>query len=299
MKHGNNEPGDVDVSVSQQSDGAVIAELAKQAEALREVRSGRALAVPYAIVQTGHTVKACPELLSEKNRRTLQTIKSDLAFDEVPSFIAYVNRFKDERSRLFVLPQEHLFVGVLDYHPSMENRISAGKLDYPDMPEPCRHCPQLSLRKTPEAQAWLTIDKQWITQEDFVEFLNDHYFEIIEPEAASVLELARNLEVKNDVSFKGVQRSTDGGYNVKYEEESHTNQMHVPELLQVRFSLYEGSEHVDFAVRLHYRLRQGTLQFAIKFQRLEHTMREHLTSIRERIESETGLPVWSVRHGLQ
>ena len=91
--------------------------------------------------------------------------------EDVPSFAAYFQRFRDQDSMIFGLPEKFTFTGILDYHVAKDG--------------PARekgHQVVLELRQTARWKAWKGNNKSTQTQEQFAQFIEDNLPDIYAPD---------------------------------------------------------------------------------------------------------------------
>lgn len=211
-------------------------------------------------------------------------------FTEADGFTDYVSIFGDDRTRVFCDVDRRTFTAILDYHdPAAADHEGRRGL----------HTASLTLRLTPTMEAWLKLAQSPITQAALAEFLEDRYRDIAEPAGADILELAKTLEVKNDVAFKSAQRVTDGGYDLLYQETvaaraGQAGSLTIPTKFLLRIAMFQGAAtSLDLAMRLRFSLVNGTVVFRVAFLGLEDAIREEVERVREVIRAESGFPVWA------
>lgn len=209
--------------------------------------------------------------------------KASAAFVEAQSFIEYVNLYADAHSRLFCDVEQRAFTAILDYHDPASGD---------DLGRRGQHKATFLMKLTPEMEAWMKLAAEPVRQADFAEFLEDHYTDIEEPDGASILELAKSLEVRNNSSVKAVQRASDGGYNLTYAEDVSTG-VDVPSRFLLAIPVFQGGGLMRLPVRLRFRAAGGAVAFRIIFLDLDRMLRAEVQRVREQIAAETKRLVWA------
>lgn len=215
--------------------------------------------------------------------------KAVATFVEAQSFVGYVNAFADEHSRVFCDVAERKFFAILDYHDP-ETADGLGRRG--------EHRAAFELKLTPAIEAWLALAAKPVPQAMFAEFLEDRYQDIEEPEGAAVLELAKTLEMKNDVAFASTQRRSDGGYDLNYKETvqakaGQSGTMEVPARILLAVQVFQGGGVIRLPVRLRFRLSGSSLFFALTFLGMEDLLRDEVENVRGMIGGAIERPVWA------
>jgi uncharacterized protein YfdQ (DUF2303 family) len=205
---------------------------------------------PYVVVPAGARIESMEKLLPMPRR-----IRQHPKFREVGSFVAYVNAFKTEHSRIFVEFSETggAFMAILDYHA-------------PDEPAWCEHRATYDCPATVEWKRWCQNNRKEMPQQTFAEFLEENLTAIVDPPGAAVLEIARKLVAKTTVDFVSAVRLENGNEQFVYEERTEAKagekgQLTVPSELKLGVKLFQGGDTYELKARLRYRLREKKLVF--------------------------------------
>lgn len=269
------------------TEAAVVAGLAKENAMLgQEIRIQRTHpeGAPFAVVLQGDEQKILPLAIFDPPRKA-----AGVQFYETSDFIDYVKLYADASSRIFCDVEARKFTAILDYHKPDADDASGRR---------GQHTATLTLRLTPTMDAWMKLAAGPIPQAVLAEFLEDRHGDIEEPAGAEILELAKTLEVKNDVAFKGAQRAEDGGYNLMYQETiaakaGQAGTLTIPTRLLLSVQVFQGGKLVHLPVRLRFGLNNGAVSFRLTFLGLENQLRDEVRTVREQIETETGRAAWA------
>ncbi len=193
-------------------------------------------------------------------------------FHDAVSFCEYLKAFKDERLRIFADANRVLFHAVLDYHT-------------PQDPEFCQHTASLPLTYSPQWNIWVGSNDKWMTQADFAEFLEDNYRDIQQieasggktsPSAATMLEVAKELNLRNEVTFESKVCLKDNTRQFRFSEDMKTTgTMNAPpDLFTIKIPVFFGEPSVCIDCRLRYAISGGKLTFKYKLYRPIETKME-------------------------
>lgn len=154
---------------------------------------------------------------------------------------------------------------VLDGHEPTEVGGTAGWSE---------HRASLVLRETNPWTRWMKYSGVEQTPEDFAEFLEDNALDVRDPDAATLIEVARNIEVHKDVSFQSVTRPTSGGRRLHYDETvtarvGESGAIDVPETLTLALAPWEGVDPFAVTAQFKFRLRAGRLHLSYTLVRPE------------------------------
>jgi uncharacterized protein YfdQ (DUF2303 family) len=190
----------------------------------------------------------------------------------VQSFIAYVNAHADEEhSTVWVHPTEGRVVCVLNDH-------SAESAEWGD------HRVELTLLVTDEWKFWLARDGQLTGQEEFAEHIEDGVRQIVEPEAATMLEIAQSIHATTKASFRSATRLADGEVQMAYDEEVEASagrkgELSIPREFVLALPPFVGEEPYKLTARLRYRLNSGTLRIGYRLDQPDAVVRDALEHI--------------------
>ena len=238
-----------------------------------------------AVVPAGATVK----LLSfgsgeDRYRAGLAPVRpeGEVFFDDTNSFIRYVVRHFGSQSEIYVDQQKQNIIAVLDWHD--------------EKPGWGLHRATLKFRPDPDWQAWGKIDRRLMSQQDFVEFLEDQREDIISPSAAAVMEACASLEVTTSATFSSRIRLSDGTTAFSYSEDQKTGQVKVPKEVKLKLCPFFGSEPFEVCARVRTSIKEQKLTFKVLVDRphkvIEAAMETEANKIREAVQS-MGIPVFN------
>lgn len=215
-------------------------------------------------------------------------VKTAVVVDQRASLSAYVNRFSDIRSILIADYDAGSIKAVLDWH--FDNAVfEGGSLD----PQPREHTCTLKLRPSEEFKRWAEMENSFHGQAEFAAFLEENAVDVIDPEPAVLIEISRDLEGTQGVTFKSSTRLENGDRSFVYETETRAKgDIKVPREFVLSIPLYDGEEPVPLRCAFRWRINSGQLQMGFVWRRVEYQRRAHFAQIATAASEETGRPVF-------
>lgn len=227
---------------------------------------------------------------------------------DLDSFIAHVNRFKDSGSALFALEDMAApkLQAVLDYHhPTGAGEARFGK-----------HRSVYGFPLSSEWKAWHEQDGMSMSQGEFAAFLEDRIVDVIVPPdldddpgltklaeqvgagfagPTRLLALARSMQISAQQTVKNAQNLSTGEISVQYEEvhgDGAGAPIKVPGLFLIVIPIFHAGQPYRLAARLRYRLAGGKIAWSYKLYRPDLSFRDAFTAAVWRARDDTALPLF-------
>ena len=231
----------------------------------------------YAVVPKNHEVKSLEEFLPRPLR-----IAQDAVLHDAESFIAYVNGFKNQTSRVFFDGELESFAAALDYHD-----VGA--------PSWCTHSATFRPRRSVEFITWMDSNRKVMSQVDFARFIEENTPDIVEPSSAQFLEMALSFEAKKSVEFSSGIRLKNGQIQLQYDEvirgSACKGTLEIPEQFVLGVAIHVNGPAYRIPARLRWRLQDGKAWFWYEIVRPHKFIEDALREIRERVAKETTIPL--------
>lgn len=236
---------------------------------------------PALIIPENHKLVYLESAVFNEHRQAPERKTGNVQVQQAASFLEYWSLYADEDSRAFADPASGTVLAILDYHHSSAERTARwGK-----------HRVTLTLTKTDEWKTWKAQDGKPQSQSDFADFLEDNAPDIIEPNAATFVEAARDLRAKSEVNFQSAQVAKDGSINFAYQEETKGSfgkaNMEIPERFTIAVPVFDGMDKVKAQARLRYRINQGKLTMWYSLHRADYHEREAFQLVVDQIQEKT------------
>lgn len=233
----------------------------------------------YALVPKGAAIMSLEAFCAAPAR-----IRTTVKLYEAASFTKYLTAFKDSGTAIFADREKLTLVGFLDYHQSAQ------------APRWCSHNAWLVLRRTEAWVRWTNANGKRMDQVTFASFLEDNLVDIASPDGATLLEMAKNFEIKRDVAFSSAVRLDNGQHQFTYVEEgtgtSQKGQITIPDRFVLGLAPVEGVEPYRVDARLRYRMQDGKLAIWFDLLRPEDYLKAAFESVVVFVKAQTGLDVF-------
>lgn len=189
-------------------------------------------------------------------------VRQCITMHDRDSFTAYVNRFKSPATQIFAEPGfigggQAKFVAVIDYHA-------------PDKADHGQHIATFAPRYSEPWRRWQAICAQPLKQAEFAEFIEEVRDDIVEPDAARLLDIVRTFKASKRVEFDSLTYQPNGDVKLCYDErtEQKGSSGPLPEVMQLGIPIYFKGSAYKVPVLIRYRVEQG-VKFALKIDRAE------------------------------
>jgi uncharacterized protein YfdQ (DUF2303 family) len=199
-------------------------------------------------------------------------------FEDGDSLIEYANRFDDGQRVLCASTKTGSVVIALDYHVSATDMVNRD------------HTAAWQMEKSEEFKAWESWEGTLHEQEDFIRFLEENSGDVVLPDAATLLDLARDFAAIKTVHFKSSKRLASGDREFEYRDETQTaDRIKVPEKIILNIPIWEGEDPTEVVCLFRYRMREGALKLGYEFHRVKPVMRASFKLAVTRVAEATGL----------
>lgn len=197
-----------------------------------------------------------PEHTGTPNRKSGTTTVRDTG-----SFLTYFGKHSDPNTEVYADTEQLTITAVLDAHTA-------------DTPRWAGHRLTLALRTTKAWTEWLAASGRLMDQEAFANFLEDHLPDLLEPDAATMLEVAQSIQAATKANFQSGTRLTSGERRLVYTEETTAKagsrgELTIPETFVIGLKPFEGADGYRLTARFRYRIHSGNLQLGYKLERPE------------------------------
>lgn len=202
------------------------------------------------------------------------------------SYVDAVKRYENVQQITYVDQPNSRLVTVLN--PTWPEPVDSEQWDRA-VPGHSDHRVSLKLRHTPEFLAWMA-GQGLHEQTDFARRMQDGELEIVEPAAATMLEIAETFHATGESVFKSASRLQDGRRQFRFEEDSTAKAgadgtVEIPERFTIAMPIYVGGERYQMQCRLTWQLRP-TFRIGYTFIRPEVVLDHAFTSMVEEVTAE-------------
>lgn len=290
--------------------------------------AGHEAPVQIMLVPKGLEAKSVRPFLEEYRQRPDRR-EGTAVMQDLDSFIALTNRFKDDNTALFADASgtSPSLLAVLDYHERVNILPALGDTEglaefHPDaLPRFGRHRVLYEFPLSDEWKAWTTNNGRKMTQTEFASFLEDRGIDILPPptfegeisEADAhlqrlatlingrfagperLMDLSRSLAVHENAKVAAATNLSSGEGSITFETE-HTDsagqKLEVPNLFCVAIPVFEHGARYRVVVRLRYRKNGSSLNWFYDLYRADTVFDDALRQACAKAREETGLPLF-------
>jgi uncharacterized protein YfdQ (DUF2303 family) len=264
------------------------------------INAGIAMAKPFEIngrpavmLPEGGSLKLLPELMETPER-----IKKTVNLRTIEAFIEYHNRYSNADSTIFANIDEGRFQSVLDYHTA------------PDFADNCDHIAVYTCPETREWQEWKAKSEEWMSQESFAIFLQDHHLQIFKPtpdefkpeeldvvldklpDSTRMIEIAKTLQVTSESKAISGQNLHNGAMKISYTDEvdgraGPNSDIEIPTYFLLGIQLFKGGKHYMVLCRLKYRKDGPSIRLRYELVRPYKAHERAVLDVITRLKGET------------
>lgn len=195
------------------------------------------------------------------------------------SFVNYVNRHAHRGTEVYAHTNTSKVVALIDSHEG------AGL-----NPGWQKHRVSLDLEHSKPWLAWTKADGTLFEQAEFADFIDDRWNDVIDPEPARMVDIARTFQANTKVSFESALREASGDVNLQFVEDTtakagQKGNIEIPARIQLALRPYVGGPIYSIWASFRYRLRSGQVFLGFKLERpesiLEAAFADIVTEIRD------------------
>lgn len=202
----------------------------------------------------------------------------------VTSLTNYVNRFKNDDTVTFADIKTNRIISVIDYHKKPKDGADPSA-------RMGQHSVILHLPFSLEWDVWMKSNDTLMKHIEFAAFLEENSFDVTKPAGADLLELCRDLQVKQDMNFSASIRMGDAA-SVSYSKDADAttkDNIALPISFDLSIPVYFGEENVPMTAWMRRRIGDGKLSLGYKITRAEAVRQREFNRIVGEIESATGV----------
>jgi uncharacterized protein YfdQ (DUF2303 family) len=259
-----------------QTESEVVADLTRQSVEPHKLDGG-----VYAIPGPDGSVRIVDtDAYSETPRHTT----ASRTVLDATSFVTYVNRHGLAGTEVYADTPGSAVVAIIDSHEGNDGDPGWQK-----------HRLTLSLEHTKAWKAWVGRDlgqvpAAWMDQQEFAEFIEDRALDVVEPDHATLIELATKFEATKNVEFGSSVRLDSGEVQFQYTEtigakKGNKGEVKLPKEIKLALRPYIGGPIYFMWAALRYRMGGTGLRLGYALQRpeniLEAAFADIVTEIRE------------------
>lgn len=222
------------------------------------------IASPLVCVGNSSNLASLEKFQDRPNR-----ITASVRLSSCDSFCAYVNRFKNKESTVYLDVDNGSFAAVLDHHGA-------------NSPSWLTHSASFAPKKSLEWQAWTSIHGKKLTQIELALFVEQQLDSIHEPEPNVMLKAALDFQANESLVLGSTANLDDGGVRFTFNKDNVTKNVVFPHRITLLLPVHENEAAHKLEGRVRFRVGgDGSLAFVFTFvknpQVIERTALEALS----------------------
>jgi len=226
------------------------------------------------------------DLTGDAYRELPERKRGTVTVRDVASFAHYYEKHADDASEVYADLDAAAFTAVLDAHEMLAARWQQHRLT-------------LQLEHTLPWRTWLSLDRRWLTQQQFAEFVEDNARDVA-PDgpvtAADLLEIAQSFQANTKVKFTSGKRLATGQTQLTYLEEidaraGNRGEIVIPSEFALGIVPFEDCAYRRLCARFRYRLDGGELKLGYFLNDPARVARDAVTEIAGILAGECGVTV--------
>ena len=218
----------------------------------------------------------------------LLRIQGSPRFHDAASFIAYVNRYKDGRTRLCAETSKQSGGGayikaIFDYHE-------------PSKPSHCVHTAMFVPSYSEEWKKWTAVPT--LPQAVFAEFVEENRRDIVKPDAAFLLDIVSKFKATKKIDYNSVVYQPNGDVTLGWDERTegaNGQPVTMPTSLEIGIPVFFKGPLFKINVFLRYRLADAKLNFTLKVDRADLTEQTAFDDVTTKVAAETEIEIYMGR----
>lgn len=225
-------------------------------------------------------------------------IRETAVMTDLPSFVRYVNTFKDEDTRVFAMLNGQggaSFRAVLDYHrPGLIGPAASTFEATQPLPRWGEHVAMYSFPITPEWHKILQNNNRQLSQDDFGDLVEELRVCFKKPDGATMLELARNLSGRTEGVFRSSVNVHNGDRDLLWTTNTSAvggkgETLHVPTQLEFFVAPFMRGQSLTIPALFRYRVREGEVTFQYVLDRAHAALDVAVSEAAKQVQEKTGI----------
>jgi uncharacterized protein YfdQ (DUF2303 family) len=216
-------------------------------------------------------------------------IVQQVIMHDAVAFSRYIQQFCLPGTMIFLDEEQRTYRAILDYHSG-----GAGD-ESQEFPRWCDHLVTYTAATSTEWNTWIGRDRQTFTQAQFAAFLEDNQLDAVKPAGAQLLEIAKTLEAKADVSYSSAIRLESGAARLHFDETikgtACAGTVEIPRDIVLGIPVLKNGPVDMVSARFKYRLKDRQLMLWYEIARPEKVLERNLAVVTAAIEQNTSLAI--------
>ena len=196
--------------------------------------------------------------------------------DTVTGLIEYFELFKEDHSVIFASLGDNSFTVIFDFSTK-------------ESPKWHRHKAVFNLRLTDNFKTWRGSDGHRTTHQRFAEFMEDNLSSIIDPDAATVMEVCKKVETNRRTKFASTTTLENGSISFSAEDTQSASVkdnggVRVFDKFKIKVMPFEDGPEFEIIARLRWSIKDGNLELWYDLVKPDEVVRQAFDYFFKQIE---------------
>jgi uncharacterized protein YfdQ (DUF2303 family) len=214
----------------------------------------------------------------QPTRKTGTTTVRDSA-----AFLTYYAKHHDADTEVYSDIERLSVTAVLDANTATSARWGSHRL-------------VLGLRTTKAWNEWTANSGKLMPQDTFAEFLETHLPDLVQPDSATMLEIAQSIQASTKGEFQSASRLQSGTRKFVFTEETNATagqrgELEIPEVFKIAVIPFEGAVRYSVNARLKYRINRNELTIGYLLEQPEERLANAFLEITDLIAAGIDTPI--------
>jgi uncharacterized protein YfdQ (DUF2303 family) len=238
-----------------------------------------------AVVPAGYKVETVDLSTYDRLRSVPRRVTGDAVVTDTSSWLAYYGKYADDSAEVFGDVRTSTVVGILN---APDAAAAPGWGD---------HRVTLQLQHSAAWQAWVALNGKPMSQTRFAEHIEDRTPDLVEPDAATMLEVAQSIEATNGLKFESGSRLQSGQKRFVYTEKiearaGQRGELDIPTQIKIKLPVWRGVDiAVEMTARFRFRITAEGLQLAYVLDQLDDQVDAAWSALLDELTSKIPVPV--------
>lgn len=165
----------------------------------------------------------------------------------------------------------------------------------------CDHRLILQLRPSPQWVTWVTHSGRMMSQKEFADLVEDAMADILEPDAATLMEVVQHFHASTHRQFQSGHRVASGQTQLSYVEETRATagsgspgqagNLEIPTEIALGLEPFRGCGAYKVRARFRYRITGGQLQLGYRLTDPDRVVEKAFDQVCDAVKTATGYEV--------
>ena len=214
-------------------------------------------------------------------------------FTDAVGLVGYIGRHGLAETELYADVDKGTITSVINAHDG--DTAETGEVS--DAAGWGDHRAILTLRQTDDWTDWTGSSGKWLSQTELAEFIEQHLPNCVNPDGATMLELAQSFKATKGAKIEASRRIKSGETKLEYREDIEAKAgsrgtLDIPDEITLALQPFDGSAPYRVYARFRFRINDGDLRLSYVLVRPRDVLRDAFGEVVAVVSKETGRDIW-------